>query len=152
MLDKRNFNKKNGFTLIEMIIVVAMVITLSGLSSIYFASILSANNLDVATQIIITSLHRSQFLSQAVKEDSPWGVKINSGEVVIFKGLSYSLRDPNFDEVSKVPDSITQLGWDEVVYSKMIGLPNITGDLTLLAAGTSDQNIININEKGRLSY
>ena len=152
MFRKLEKNFQSGFTMIEMLIVIALIAILAGFSAIYLSTILSKNNLDVTSQTVVSTLRRAQVLSQAVKEDSPWGVKINIGEIVLFKGDGYLNRDPNYDELTSIPNAVDVLGISEVVYSKMSGLPNTTGDITLQASATEEQKNININTKGRLTY
>lgn len=152
MLDKNLTKQIKGFTIVEMLVVVSIIIILAGLSSVHFTSIISNTNLDVSIQTVTGQLQRAQILSQAVKEDSTWGVRISSGQVVVFKGSDYINRDPNFDEISSVPEVIIFSGLSEVVFSKMYGFPDVTGDIDLLAPGTGETKTVNINSRGRLDY
>lgn len=143
-------SKKRGFTLLELLLSVAIISLLAGLSLPVYRTLLSKNDLDIAAVTIAQSARRAQVLSQAVDGDTSWGVKVQTGSIVIFKGASYAARDINFDETFDVPTSIGVSGTGEYVFAKMTGLPQSTGTVTLTSE--SDTRTVSINAKGMVSY
>jgi prepilin-type N-terminal cleavage/methylation domain-containing protein len=143
--------KNDGFTLIEMLLSVAIVSIIAGISVPIYQSFQVRNDLDVATATIAQSLRRSQVLSQAVDGDTSWGVKIQSGNITVFKGTSYAARDTTFDEVFDVPTSLTPSGVSEIVFAKFTGLPTSTGTITLTSSANEVRNVV-VNSKGMVSY
>ncbi len=86
-----------GFTLLELLLSAAIISALAGLSLPIYRTLIKKNDLDIAANTMASSLRRAQVLSQAVDGDTTWGVKAQSGSIVIFKGASYSEeRDTNF--------------------------------------------------------
>lgn len=139
-----------GFTLLEVMLSIAVITILAGLSLPIFRTMLVKNDLDVATVTVAQTLRRAQLLSQAVDGDTSWGVKVQSGSITLFKGTGYASRDSNFDETFDIPATIMLSGVAEVVFSKFSGLPQTTGTTTL--ASESDIKSVTINSKGGISY
>jgi hypothetical protein len=109
------------------------------------------NDLDIAAVTTAQSLRRAALLSQAVDGDTSWGVKIQTGNITLFKGISYVARDITYDEVSNLPTSITPSGLSEIVFTKFSGLPGSTSTITL-TSNANETRTITINPKGMVSY
>lgn len=139
-----------GFTLLEVLLSISIVAILSGLSVPVWRNLQIKNDLDVVTTTIVQNLRRAQILSQAVDGDSTWGLKVQSGSIVLFKGASYAVRDSTFDETSDLQTSITPTGVTEIVFAKLTGLPQTTGTVTLTSE--QDSKNITINTKGMVDY
>ncbi|HLD21098.1 MAG TPA: type II secretion system protein [Patescibacteria group bacterium] len=139
-----------GFTVIELLIVMAILALL--LASVPFAmtSFQESRSMDTAVQSTMQSLRRAQVLSQAVDGDETWGVYLQSGSVIVFQGASYVARDSAFDEVLEFSDSIQVSGVTEVIFEKLTGEPNATGDI-LFESNTRIQTLT-IFETGALQY
>jgi len=141
----------SGFTLIEIILVVALIGIISGIGLPIYNTMSGSNNLDVAENMLVASLRRAEVLSAASSGDSEWGVGVTPGAFVLFKGSTYASRDVGFDEVYDITDSIQTSGLTEVVFSKMSGAPHFTGGITLTSpSGETKQ--ITINEKGTVDF
>ncbi len=143
-------NSRHGFTLLELLLSVAVISALAGLSLPVYRTLLSKNDLDIAAVTVVQTARRAQVLSQSVDGDATWGVKIQSGSIVLFKGTSYALRDTLLDETFDLPGSIGVSGTTEYVFSKFTGFPQTTGTATL--ATSNDTRTVTINEKGMVSY
>lgn len=146
----KKLNHERGFTLLELLLSVAVISALAGLSLPVYRTLLQKNDLDIAAVTIAQSLRRSQMMSQAVDGNTTWGVKIQSGSIVLFKGASYAARDTTFDETFDVPTSIGVSGTTEYVFSKLTGLPQATGTVNL--STESDARAVTLNAKGMVNY
>lgn len=154
MLDKMNkhrFQKNGGFTFIEIILVVALIGITAGISIPVYQSFQTRNDLEISGITIAQTLRRAQILSQAVDGDMSWGVNVEVGNIILFKGESFSLRDTKFDEVFSMPTSISVSGLEEIVFEKFTGEPQNTGTTTLTSIN-NEKRSININSKGTISY
>lgn len=141
----------SGFTLIEVLLSLSLIGIIFSMAAPYYQTFQVRNDLDVATNTIVQSLRRAQLLSQAQDGDMNWGVYVQAGSIIVFKGVSYVLRDVNYDEVFDLPTSINSSGIAEVVFSKMYGLPQSIGTFTLTSTANETRNII-INEKGMVNF
>lgn len=145
-----NSPSSHGFTLLEVLLSVATIAILAGLSVPVWRTVQTKNDLDVATVTLAQTLRRAQVLSEAVDGDTSWGVKVQSGSITLFKGTSFAGRDTNFDEASDISTALSIAGVTEVVYAKFSGLPQTTGSTTLATA--NDARSVTLNEKGMVSY
>jgi len=140
-----------GFTLIEVIMSIAAMAVIAGISIPVYQSLQVKNDLDIAAVTIAQSLRRAQLLSEAVDGDISWGVAVQSGSIAVFKGTSYAARDGSYDELFDVPTSITPSGVSEVVFAKFTGLPQAAGTITL-TSNTNEIRNVTINQKGAVNY
>lgn len=139
-----------GFTLLELLLSVATITFLTAFSVPVYSSFQVKNDLDLAVATAAQSLRRAQVLSQAVDADSSWGVKMQSGSLIIFKGNSFVSRDSNFDEIFDL-SSVNASGVTELVFNKFSATPQTTGNI-ILTSGTGSTKTLNINSKGMVDY
>lgn len=139
-----------GFSLIEVLLSVAIIGTLAGLSLPVYASFQSRNDLDLTTQSVADALRRAQVYARGVSGDSQWGVAFQSSSVTLFKGSSFATRDTAYDEVISLP-GISTSGLTEVLFSKLSAVPSTTGSIAL-TTNTNEVRTITINAKGMVSY
>jgi len=141
---------EKGFSYIEILLSVTLITVLAGIAIPIYYFFLTRNSLNVSVDIISQTLRRSETLSRATDGDTSWGVKIQIGSVVLFKGASYAARDANYDEIFDTALTIIPSGLQEIVFSKFTGFPQTAGTITL-TANNETRNII-INEKGTITY
>ncbi len=146
----KKLNREQGFTLLELLLSVAVISALAGLSLPVYRTLLTKNDLDIAAVTIAQSARRAQVLSQAVDGDTSWGVKAQNGSITLFKGASFAARDSNFDETFDVPTTIGVSGATEIVFAKFTGLPQTTGTINI--STESDTRSVSINEKGTIGF
>ncbi len=144
-----HFNKE--FTLIEIILSIAIIAIIAGISIPVYQSFQTRNDLDIATVSIVQTLRRAQNLAQATDSDISWGVYISNGNITLFKGINYATRDIAFDEIFDVPTNIIPSGVSEIVFAKFTGLPQTIGTITLTSNTNESKNIL-INTKGMINF
>lgn len=144
----KQFN--NGFSLIEVLLSIALIALLSGIAAPVFLRLQTKNDLDLAVTSLAQSLRRAQVQSQAVDGDISWGVKIQTSSLTLFKGPSFAARDITYDETSDLNPNITLSGPTEIVFAKFTGLPQTIGTITFSI--NSDSVTLNVNEKGTVTY
>lgn len=155
-LNKYNCKKKKylkysrGFTLIEMLTVLAIFAIIFAVSDTAYNNFRTHNNLKIATDTVVEALRSAQLNSEVGKGDSKWGVEILSNQIVIFKGINYVSRDVISDQVIDFPKGVTASGSNEFIFEKMTGSIIGTGTATL-SNGWETKNI-SINEKGTITY
>lgn len=127
-LTRQNFveEKLGGFTLLEILLAL-------GIFSILLAMIVPVSldfyknqELETQTQSIIQTLRRTQSKAMASESDSAFGFYIANQNYTLFKGNSYATRDTQYDEVFELPEIISVGGLNEIVFTKLDGLPKET--------------------------
>ena len=149
--NRGNISSPQGaFTLIELLLSIAIIVTLAGFTIPINQLLNVKNDLDMATLSVSQSIRRAQMLSREGAGDSAWGVKLDSGGAILYKGTSYETRDASFDENTPYSSAIVASGLDDISFSKLDGAPQDTGSIRL-EVKPYEKNIT-INEKGTVSY
>lgn len=144
-------NVTQGFTLLEVLLSVAVIALIAGIGIPVYQSFQNRNDLDIAAITFAQTLRRAQTLAEAVDGDTSWGVFAQSGTITLFKGASYASRDTQFDEVFTMPSTIAVSGTQEYVFAKFTGLPGAAGSLTLTSIN-NETRTITTNAKGMVAY
>lgn len=134
--------KRAGFTLIEMMVVLGILVIIGGIAFPFYRDYQIRNDLNVVTEQVTQGIARARLLSQASQNDTGWGFYIPAG--ILFRGTSYIARNPAFDEKYAMPSTIKVTGLLEVAYSKVQGHPSATGAI-ILTAINNDQRKIQID-------
>ena len=140
-----------GFTLPEVLLSVALLTIIGGMSIPMYRVFMVRDELDSAATTLAQNLRRAQMLSRSSSGDMTRGVHVGVGSILIYKGSNYVLRDSSFDENTSIPTTIVPTGTTEVTFSKVTGLPSATGTFTLTSQA-NEKRTITINEKGTVDY
>jgi len=132
-----------------MIVIGILILLIAGSSSLAI-NFYRTRQLDVHENGIVQALRRAQLKAMSVEADSSFGIYIVPNQYVLFKGNSYTARDPTYDEVFNLPQNLSITGISEIVFGKLRGVPSDTGNIILIINNESE--IININEVGRINY
>lgn len=141
---------QNGFTILEMLLVVSLIGLLVGVSAPVLSRLQRSNDLVVAQRSLIQAHRRSQQLSRSSVNDQTWGVKIQTGSITTFIGPSYALRDNTYDELFEISNTIIISGVNETIYSKTSAAPSVTGSTSLQNDGQT--KVTTVNAKGTIDY
>jgi len=140
-----------GFTLLEVLLSVAVVAILAGVSVPLYQSFQIHSDLDEAAATFVHALRRAQTLAMTGSGDSMWGVAAQNGSITVFRGASYVLRGSSTDETFDVSPMLSITGVWEIVFSKVEGHPSVTGS-TIFTSSAGEARTITINEAGTVLY
>lgn len=150
LIKYKKINKKRGFNIIEILVVLGIFGILFSVSTSSYANLRAQNNLSMSVSSVVESIRYAKSKAQAVSLDLNWGVKILENEIVIFSGLDYANRNNINDEIFSLPNGLSVSGLDEIIFEKVTGQTNNIGTITLTnSAGTKD---INLNSYGTVNY
>ncbi len=153
MTDKISNGVKKGFTLIELMIVVALIIMFSGLTLPVGINFYQESTLKDQARNLENSLRKAQAMAMTGRGDSNAGVKITQNEYIIFEGESY--KPGEYREETKIiipfPIALSASGADEIVFQKSTGLPTFPEEekSIIITFGASSQEIT-INSQGKI--
>jgi len=140
-----------AFTLIEIVLVIALLVLILAFAAPIGWSFVAQNDLDVSVSVAAQNLRRAQALTAAGYGGSGWGVELQSGQVILFQGSSFAGRNPDFDEVYNFPESLNVGGAGEVDFQPLTGLPALPALLTFSNSESQTANIT-VNDIGMVSY
>lgn len=137
-----------GFTLLELLMVIAIVIGMAILTVPIGVQFFRAQIIDETTSNVLETLRRAHNQSMFQKNDSAFGVKLLSETYVLFQGDSYALRIQSEDENFDLPNNVVVSGIGEVVFVKLAGIPSATGTISITFG--NDNQDISINSQGKI--
>ncbi len=141
-----NSQLDNGITIIELLIVIALIIMLGAATTPVLSNFLVRSYLQDKTNELVISLRQAQIVSLSGKEDSSWGVLTQGSTITIFKGNSFATRDQVFDQTFDVPQTIS-ITEDEIIFSKITGNPDAIA--TFVVSNTiGESRTVTVNEVG----
>lgn len=130
-----------GFTLFEVLTIVAILIILALMAVPYFRSFEKEADLINSVEEIINTLRLVQSKTLASEGPDQWGVRFTTStdphEYTVFRGESYNLRQPSFDETYQLPANVEIYeanltgGEAEVVFDRLVGTTNQWGTMSL---------------------
>ena len=143
--------KTKGFTLIEMMLSVALLGILGGVSVPLYQSFQNQNQLSIATNTTAQTIRRAQILSRANDGDAQWGVYIQMGSVTLFQGDDFDDRDPAFDERTDIATTLSISGQQEYVFEKVSGVLMNAGSTNFSGPDGNEQKL-SVNSEGVIDY
>ncbi|NUM25495.1 MAG: type II secretion system protein [Candidatus Buchananbacteria bacterium] len=141
-----------GFTLIEMLITVGIILVVAGLSIPFLFSYSVSGDVTTYANDIERTLRRAQLQSINGYTGMPWGVYFDEAQnkMVIFQGSEYVSRDPHYDqEITYSPAlNVVPTFGAEIYFSVYSGTPSATGTVTVTSTEALFIKTIKINELG----
>lgn len=155
-------NKKFGFTIIEVVIVIAILVILLSISVAGFLSFLKGADLSNASKEAASALRLAQSKTFGSRDDSQYGVYFDSvvspNKYVIFKGADYQSREVSADEIFFLPDkvefyAIDFAGGNEVAFNKLTGSADDHGSISLrLKNNVLENKTIYVSSSGVIGF
>ncbi len=133
-LSKQKNNVQKGFTLVELLLVIAIMGVLAG----GFPKVLNSYNkyqLDASYNDLIQVIRIAEIKSLSAEAGSGWGVHLVSGDggsYTLYKGV-WSTRDMLYDEAHTISQNLT-LSYntgDDISFSKGEAITAATGTLSI---------------------
>ena len=146
---------KNSFTLIEVLIVLAIIALVAVLSVPFYQSFQVRTQLDDQATEIAETLRKAQSKAMASEDNQSFGVHFESDKFVLFEGTSYDSNDSN-NEVFDLPNTLSLSinlngGGSDVVFDKVKGTTSDNGTLSLSSVN-NETRTIEISPAGKIEY
>lgn len=142
-----------GFTLIELIVAVGVIAVIAAAAMPASVRLYKKNLFVATTDDLLETLRLAQGRAMQADEGSAWGVRLEEGagaEYILFLGDDFDERDPDFDEVHRLPDALELFRTTphDVVFLRLAGTIEDVGTITVGVVGEAQEQLIEINERG----
>lgn len=145
---------KKGFTLIEIILVLAIIGILTVISLKAMAKFRNQAVLDATVEGVVSILREAQNLTLASKEDSSYGVYLEPSRIVLFQGDAYVEGDGD-NVVSDLQNQIfisdvdLNSGGSVIIFERLTGETLNWGTTTIsVTSGSVDPRFIVVEKSG----
>ncbi|MDP2631986.1 MAG: type II secretion system protein [Candidatus Uhrbacteria bacterium] len=148
---------KRGFTLIELMVVIAILVVMTLMAGIFTSVSSGRNELLAVTTDAVDTLRRAQWHTMLGNEDSVWGVHFETQKFVLFKGGTYSAVDPSNIEtdiagVLSISSMSLNGGGSEVIFTEPMGETLTDGTVTFENSNTGESATVTVNEVGMIDF
>ena len=151
---KLKTNAQSGFTLVELLVVLTIILILFGLTTINLGQSVSTTNTATTVDSLLADLRNQQLLSMVGGNGSsgtqqPHGIVVQATKYTLFSSAVYSSSDSSNFDVSTGPSVTlsTTLPSSQVVFNKgdgsVAGFTAGSNTITVTTAGTSHTITIN---------
>lgn len=138
-----------GFSLLELLLVVALFGIITAFISPAARSSYVANNARLATAATVDALRRAQSFAMAGRAHDTWGVHLTSTTITVFQGTTFVSRTTSSDEITDFPGSVTLSGTTDFVFSGLLGKSTTIGTTTL-ATDNGTTTTVSVNNQGMI--
>ena len=136
-----------GFSVIEMLIVIGIVMIIVGITAPVGFRYYQTQLLDESTCLVFDTLRRAQQNAMFQKNDNAFGVFFEENSFTLFDGSTFLTRDENEDEVFILSNNISLSGLQEIVFSRKHGT---TADGEIVISMGNISEYVDVNTKGRI--
>lgn len=144
-----------GFTLMEIIIVIAIITTFGTSALVLFSASRNTRDLTTSAQDTLSVLRLAHARTLAGENDSAWGVRLASNQITLFQGDTFA--GSPLTKIYALPNSmqITNIilngGGIDVIFKRVTGETDQTGTFLLSVIGSpSNSFAVTIDSLGKV--
>ena len=165
LLDASNFirmrasgtqrGRRGGFTLIEIVIVLAILSTIIFTS---FSAFRNAKVLDTATEDVLTLISTARGETLSAKANTQYGVHITSGSMTLYAGATYSAGDSanqvvDLDSALEIVSIALSGGGSDILFDRLTGKTSNSGTFVIrVKSDTAKTHTVTIAGTGIASF
>jgi prepilin-type N-terminal cleavage/methylation domain-containing protein len=131
-----------AFTLIELLLVIALIAIIVAMSTPFLSRMVMVNQLKKDQELLLSSLHKAQSYAMDNKDGQSWGVCLSGNQMRLY---SNSCSNPNFNESFSLSNNISISGLSDVQFNQR-GEPNNIINISINSSLAT--NNISINQAG----
>ena len=142
---------KKAFTLIELLLVTAIVLSVSVLAGQFYARFLGQNAVQNTADQIAQSMRKAQFYAMVSRKSasSGWGVNYGANLLTLYQGANFGGRNTALDEKFDINTSLTVDNFD-VNFGRITGIPGSTPTVTI-SGGQGTTKTVSVNAQGMVT-
>lgn len=149
-------NKKSGFTLIEMTVVIAIIAILAVTTFVGYNSFRKRTQLNIIAEEIESALKLTQSKTLSSLNKTRYGVHFDTDKYITFIGDTYNPVEATnitfaISDNLEIYNISLNGGGSEVIFKRLTGKTDQYGSLNLRIKNTSQERILNIESSGTIS-
>jgi prepilin-type N-terminal cleavage/methylation domain-containing protein len=154
MVENLSSNNQKGFSLIEIVLVIAIALILTFIIFSALGSYRRREALRNTPTAVRSILEEARSLTLSSRTDEVYGVRVETNRVVRFKGTTYSASDPNnkpfiIDSTATISAITLNGGGSDIVFQKRTGQTDQYGIITIeLVSDATQTRTVTIHETG----
>ena len=137
-----------GFTLFEFVLTMGLFVVLITTTVLIQHKVLQLQEKDRATELVRAQILLARNSAMAGRNASNWGVRVQSGSVILFRGTSWAARNAAFDQTVPFSTGVSVSAQD-VVFTMPTGYPAAAATIPLTSNGKT--STIGISKYGGVS-
>lgn len=147
--------RRGGFTLLEVVIVVAILALIGATALVSFSNSRRVRDLTTSGGNVLSVLRLAQSKALASEDNSQWGVKLETGQFILFRGTSFASATSTKSYSLPIAIEIANInlsgGGQEVVFKKLTGTTDQSGTFDVRISGSSANTFsITIDGSGKV--
>lgn len=156
-MSPKKHNATIGFTLIELVVVIAISVLLVLLTVSFFRSFRNSQVLQGETSQALSIIHKAQSYTLNSQSDSEYGVRVNGDQLILFKGLVFASSSPSNEAYvlqSAVGIASTTLsgGGTDIIFDRLTGDTSNDGSFAVyLISDPTQKNIVSVGKTGAVA-
>jgi len=155
---KFKIQNSNGFTLLEVLVAVAIFAIILGIAIVTSRSFSNTVNLDNSGKIIGANIKLAKTRSVGALNDTNYGVHFESDRIVVFAGDTFDAGDAankaaNLSDTVEIYDVSLNGGGPDLVFNRLTGTTDNFGTIGIrLVKNPSETKQVVINQEGQIDY
>lgn len=142
--------RKNGFTFIELLLMVVLISILAAMTPVFYSRFLLQNAVANTSDQMIGSLRKAQIYAMMSKQGSSWSVNYSSNAITLYKGTNFASRDSSFDETFDLNPNVAVSGITDISFARLTGVPTPSSTTITINFG-NNSDTITVNSQGVVS-
>ena len=137
-------NKKLGFSLIEIIVVIAIGAVLVAAITVSFSSFRNSKTVDISADQILSVINEARVKTVSSEDYSRFGVRFEANRIIFFKGDIFT--EPNSSNIEtpisplvEISDISLNGGGADMVFQKLTGKTGNNGSLRVRLKSDNDK-------------
>ena len=147
--------RQQGFTLIEVLLVMGILVAVSGLAIPFLFSYQTSSDLITYADQAQRILRRAQWQAVTGQNGDGWGVYFNNDQrqFILFKGADFDSRDQDYDQIVDYPAGLnfSSTFGDEIKFEIYSGAPAVNGTITATTTESDFFKIITVDSLGTIN-